>query len=118
MGWQSQTEDWLAISDAAILLSNNEAVPLSMIEAGFAHLPVIATNVGSMSDVVIDGVNGYLVEENLTEIINRVLTLANDANLRNRFGIMGAQLALEHFSVNSMVSAHQDIYSQLLNRTL
>jgi glycosyltransferase involved in cell wall biosynthesis len=51
IGWQSHTEDWLAISDAAILLSDNEAVPLAMIEAGFAGLPVVATNVNTAKKV-------------------------------------------------------------------
>ena len=116
IGWQSNIEDWLAISDVAILLSSNEAVPLAMIEAGHAHLPVIATNVGSMSDVVFDGVNGYLVEENLNAIADRVLSLAHDKEKRQRFGSKGAQIASERFSVNAMVLAHQEIYSRLMNR--
>jgi len=114
VGWQNRTEDWLAASDAAILLSDNEAVPLSMIEAGYAGLPVIATRVGSMSDVVIDEVNGFLVEANLDAIIEKVLLVAKDASLRHRLGSNGRNLAIEHFSVGAMISRHDEIYSKLM----
>lgn len=116
IGWQTRIEDWLAVSDAGILLSDNEAVPLAMIEAGYASLPVIATNVGSMVDVVIDDVNGYLVETNTDEIIQKVLSLAKDTNLRQKMGANGRELAVEHFSVQAMISKHEEIYSQLMSR--
>ena len=116
VGWQSRIEDWLAASNVAILLSDNEAVPLAMIEAGYASLPVIATNVGSMSDVVIDEVNGYLVETNISEIIEKVLLMAQDASQREQMGGKGRELATEHFSVAAMISKHEEIYSQLMNR--
>jgi glycosyltransferase involved in cell wall biosynthesis len=116
IGWQTRIEDWLAASDAGILLSDNEAVPLAMIEAGYAGLPVIATEVGSMADVVINQVNGYLVETNTGDIIEKVLSIALDANLRKQMGIKGKELAIEHFSVAVMISKHEEIYSQLMDR--
>jgi glycosyltransferase involved in cell wall biosynthesis len=116
VGWQSNIEDWLAASDAAILLSDNEAVPLAMIEAGYAGLPVIATNVGSMSDVVIDGVNGYLVEANMNEIFEKTILIAKNPSLRDQMGSNGRNLAIEHFSVKAMISKHEEIYSQLMGR--
>lgn len=117
IGWQTRIEDWLAASDAAILLSDNEAVPLAMIEAGYAGLPVIATNVGSMADVVIDQVNGYLVETRTDDIIEKVLSIALDANLRRQMGIKGKELATECFSVAAMISKHEEIYSQMMGRS-
>jgi glycosyltransferase involved in cell wall biosynthesis len=116
VGWQSNIEDWLAASDAAILLSDNEAVPLAMIEAGYAGLPVIATNVGSMADVVIDGVNGYLVEANLNDIFEKTILIAKNPSLRHQMGSNGRNLAIEHFSVNAMIAKHEEIYSQLMGR--
>jgi glycosyltransferase involved in cell wall biosynthesis len=114
IGWESHTEDWLAISDAAILLSDNEAVPLAMIEAGFAELPVIATNVGSMSDVVINDVNGFLVELSTAEISKNVFLLGRNESLRRIMGLYGNALAFERFSVEAMISKHQEIYSKLM----
>jgi glycosyltransferase involved in cell wall biosynthesis len=114
IGWESHTEDWLAVSDAAILLSDNEAVPLAMIEAGFAELPVIATNVGSMSDVVINDVNGFLVELSTAEISQKVILLARNETLRRKLGINGKTLASERFSIEAMISKHEEIYFKLM----
>jgi glycosyltransferase involved in cell wall biosynthesis len=114
LGWESHTQDWLAISDCAILLSDNEAVPLAMIEAGLAGLPVIATNVGSMSDVVVDGLNGYLVEPLIEEIKSGVKALVESAELRESFGKKGRELAQERFSVDAMIQRHREIYSQAI----
>jgi glycosyltransferase involved in cell wall biosynthesis len=114
LGWESHTQDWLAISDCAILLSDNEAVPLAMIEAGLAGLPVIATNVGSMSDVVVDGLNGYLVEPLIEEIKSGVIALVESAELRESFGKKGRDLARDRFSVDAMIQRHREIYSQAI----
>jgi len=114
IGWESNTEDWLAVSDAAILLSDNEAVPLAMIEAGFAGLPVVATNVGSMADVVIDEENGFLVGLKIDEIAEKVLLIAKNDSLRLQMGLISKTLASERFSVEAMISKHQEIYSKLM----
>lgn len=116
LGWESHTEDWLAISDAGILLSDNEAVPLAMIEAGLAGLPVIATNVGSMGDVVKDQINGFLVNPNIDEITSKVIELSENPVLRKNLGKNGKELAGAHFSVEAMVESHQEIYSQVIQR--
>jgi glycosyltransferase involved in cell wall biosynthesis len=114
IGWESHTEDWLAISDAAILLSDNEAVPLAMIEAGFAGLPVVATNVGSMADVVKNDVNGFLVGLSTGEIAQKVISLAKNEALRRDLGLRGKALASERFSIEAMISKHEEIYSKLM----
>ena len=114
IGWQSRTEDWLAVSDAAILLSDNEAVPLAMIEAGFAGLPVVATNVGSMADVVKNDVNGFLVGLSTGEIAHKVISLAKNKALRRDLGLRGKTLASERFSIDTMISKHEEIYFKLM----
>lgn len=114
LGWESHTEDWLAISDAGILLSDNEAVPLAMIEAGLAGLPVIATNVGSMGDVVENKINGYLVEPNIDEIASRVVEISKSVELRKELGARGKELTQQRFSVEAMIKRHEEIYSQAI----
>jgi glycosyltransferase involved in cell wall biosynthesis len=114
LGWESHTEDWLAISDAAILLSDNEAVPLAMIEAGLAGLPVIATNVGSMGDVVQNGINGFLVDPIVREIATKIAALSESPDLRKNLGERGKELARQRFSVETMIKRHVEIYSQVI----
>jgi len=77
---------------------------------------VIATNVGSMADVVIDGVNGILTSTKIEEIAAAVMTLAEQPKLREEMGTAGQDLARSRFSTQAMISAHQDIYSQLMLR--
>ncbi len=115
LGWRSNPRQWLAISDMAILLSDNEAVPLAMIEAGFASLPVVATGVGSMADVVFDGVNGFLTSTKIDDIAKAVFKLADDPGLRKEMGSIGQKLAQEKFSTRAMISAHEAIYSHLIH---
>lgn len=114
LGWESHTEDWLAVSDVAILLSDNEAVPLAMIEAGLAGLPVVATNVGSMGDVVENGKNGFLVDPLVTEIAAGIIALSESPELRKNLGIRGRELARQRFSVETMIKRHEEIYSQAI----
>jgi glycosyltransferase involved in cell wall biosynthesis len=114
LGWESHTEDWLAISDAAILLSDNEAVPLAMIEAGLVGLPVIATNVGSMGDVVKNGINGFLVDPIINEIASKIISLSESPELRKSLGDRGKELARQRFSVEAMIKRHEEIYSQAI----
>jgi glycosyltransferase involved in cell wall biosynthesis len=114
LGWESHTADWLAISDAAILLSDNEAVPLAMIEAGLAGLPVIATDVGSMGDVVENGINGFLVDPIVKDIAAKIVALLESADLRKNLGNRGKELALQKFSVETMINRHEEIYSQVI----
>ena len=114
LGWESHTEDWLKISDAAILLSDNEAVPLAMIEAGLAGLPVIATNVGSMGDVVENGINGFLVDPIVKEIATKIAALSESPELRKNLGEKGKELARQRFSVETMIKRHVEIYSQVI----
>lgn len=114
LGWESHPEDWLAISDAGILFSDNEAVPLAMIEAGLAGLPVIATCVGSMGDVVENEINGYLVEPNINEITSRVVEISKSPELRKELGGRGKEIARQRFSVEAMINRHQEIYYQAI----
>jgi glycosyltransferase involved in cell wall biosynthesis len=70
-----------------------------------------------MSDVVIDNVNGYLVETSMDKIIEKVLLISEDASLREQMGAKGRELAIENYSVSAMISKHEQIYSQLISRS-
>ena len=58
LGWRSDIPKLIAASDIAILTSDNEAVPLTLIEASMAGVPLVSTNVGSVSDVLVNDLNG------------------------------------------------------------
>ena len=60
LGWRKDIAKIFAASDIAILTSDNEGIPLTLIQAAQAGLPIVATAVGSISDVVINESTGYL----------------------------------------------------------
>lgn len=87
----------LADADALVLPSFAEGVPVTLMEAMASGLPVLATRVGGISELVEDGVSGYLVPPgNVEELTARLRDLLGDPELRQRMGAAGrAKVAAE-----------------------
>jgi glycosyltransferase involved in cell wall biosynthesis len=113
VGWTDPRVFWSA-ADIAVLTSENEAAPYSLIEAGLAGLPAVATDVGAVGEVVIDGVNGYLLSRNAELLADTVNRLAQDFTQREMMGIQARNRALEFFSPETMVRRHLEVYSEAL----
>jgi glycosyltransferase involved in cell wall biosynthesis len=72
LGWRNDIGRILSACDIAILCSDNEGIPLTLIQASQAGLPIISTNVGSVSDIVINGETGILTSPNSNSLIKTV----------------------------------------------
>jgi glycosyltransferase involved in cell wall biosynthesis len=114
LGWRNDIDLILSASDIAVLCSDNEGIPLILIQASQAGLPIVSTNVGSVSDIVLDGVTGILTEVSANGLIQGVSKLLVDPDLRARLGESGQMRAREHFSSQAMVERHEELYSQSL----
>lgn len=114
LGWRNDIDKILSASDIAVLCSDNEGIPLTLIQASQAGLPIVSTNVGSVSDIVLDGVTGLLTEVSSKGLIEGVSALLEDPVLGHRFGKAGQERAREFFSSRAMVERHQRLYSQSL----
>ena len=114
LGWRNDIELILSAADIAILCSDNEGIPLTLIQASQAGLPIVSTDVGSVSDIVIDGVTGYLTDVSSEGLIQGISTLLENPELRHAFGKAGQERAREFFSSRAMVERHQRLYSQSL----
>lgn len=98
LGVRHDVARWLAESDVAIVPSASESFGLSALEALAAGLPVVATRVGGLSDVVRDGETGLLAEVGDVEgLAARLLRLARDPDLRARMGASARLDALSRF---------------------
>lgn len=87
LGERNDVAALLAQSDVFVLPTKSESLPLSVLEAMRAGLPVIASNVGGVAELVEQGVNGFLVEaENVQDMSERLLSLLNNVELRRRMG--------------------------------
>lgn len=114
LGWQSDMETVLSAADFFILTSDNEGTPLSLIQAGMAGLPVIATNVGSVSEVLMGGESGILVEANVNHIVNAIEKLVSSKELRESLGKKAKKFTLENFGVKRLVMDHERLYKSRL----
>ena len=114
LGWQSDMETVLSAADFFILTSDNEGTPLSLIQAGMAGLPVIATNVGSVSEVLMGGESGILVEANVNQIVNAIEKLVSSKELRESLGKKAKKFTLENFGVKRLVMDHERLYKSRL----
>ncbi len=115
LGWRSDIPKLIAASDIAVLTSDNEAVPLTLIEASMAGVPLVSTNVGSVSDVLVHEVNGYLVDSEPAALADALQKLAIDPVLREIMGKAGRDRTSRYFSLEKMCADHTELY-QLLHR--
>ena len=110
LGWTNPEIIWSA-SDIALLTSDNEAQPISLIEASYSSLPIVAQNVGSVSEVVDDGVTGILVSD-YKESVAGLEKLIENIELRLSLGSAGRAYAKSRFSPAQFISGHEAAYSK------
>ena len=116
LGWREDIEVVLAAADFVILTSDNEGTPLSLIQAGMVGIPVVATNIGSTNEIVVDGQTGFLTDLFVEQLAQAVTKLVSDSDLRAKMGAAGKQYTLARYGVERLVKVHQDLYLRLLNR--
>jgi glycosyltransferase involved in cell wall biosynthesis len=109
LGWQ-KASDLLPITDIFLSTSKNEGIPIAMIEAQLAGIPIVATDVGSVSEVVINYKTGILCDGNEKQLINAIKRLAQDRKLRGIFSKNAKSIAYKNFATSNFISSHKDIY--------
>lgn len=116
--WHTEMDIVLAGLDIITLTSHNEGTPLSLIEAQAAGKPVISTNVGGVSDVVMDNQCGYLIEPgNADYFAAAILKLIEHPELREYFGAQGGLFVHEKFSFQRLVRDMSGYYYDLLEKS-
>lgn len=119
MGWVEGPALVAAFAEAQVLVlpSWAEGLPNAMIEAMAARLAVVITRVGSVPDVVTDGVHALLVPPRDAAALKVALTrVIEDPVLRQRLATAGHELAATRFDVESAVEAMVQEFSALLPR--
>ena len=112
-GYQSsgQVADWLSRADVVVLPSLAEGVPVVLMEAMAAGVPVVATNVGGTSELVADGVNGFLVPPGVPDaLVHRIRQLLDDADLRTRLGRAGQDTVAGAFDIDRETAQLQRLF--------
>jgi glycosyltransferase involved in cell wall biosynthesis len=101
-------------SDIYILPSYSEGLPIAMLEAMAAGLPIISTPVGSIPEVIEEGVNGYLIKPgDFYELADRILVLARDKKLRQRMGENNAEKIRKENDLKIIMEKVGEIYREI-----
>jgi glycosyltransferase involved in cell wall biosynthesis len=115
LGWQRDMKPVYQGWDIFAMPSLTEAFPMAALEAMAQRLPVVATNVGGLPEMVDEGRTGYLVPPSHPEALaNTLRTLILDADRRQQMGAAGYRRVQEHFSVDRMIAQTAGIYRSLL----
>lgn len=118
LGWQRDLEAVMPRWDVFVLPSLEEGFGMAALEAMAAGLPVVATAVGGVPELVEDGRTGWLVPPADSDALaGRLRTLLLHPELRRALGAAGRTRARQHFSMDQMVARIAEIYDRILDRS-
>jgi len=117
LGWVADVGQVYAAADLLLLTSDNEGMPVSLIEAGMCGTPTVATDVGSVAEVLLDGRTGRVVATDAAAIAEAALELLADPSRRARLGEAAATYTREEFGMSRLVRTTEDTYLRLLKRS-
>jgi glycosyltransferase involved in cell wall biosynthesis len=112
LGWNDDVSLVLAALDIVALTSDNEGAPNSLVEAASAGVPVVTTDVGSVREIVADGVTGLVAGDD-TSLVAAVRRLVSDSALRESFGRVAPVHIAERCSMRAYIDVHEALYLRL-----
>jgi glycosyltransferase involved in cell wall biosynthesis len=112
LGW-TDAPKLFAASDVILSTSENEGMPIALIEAQLASKPVVATKVGGVAEVVINNKTGFVTGKNTEELAKVLKKLIDSKALRTTQGKAAKAHATKAFSVEKMIEAHVSLYKKL-----
>jgi glycosyltransferase involved in cell wall biosynthesis len=106
----------LKISDLFVLPSLSEGLPISLLEAMATGLPLVATRVGGIPELIEEGKNGYLVPSSDTHALGQaILSFLDDPEKMHQAGLAGRELLEKQFSQTAMVQKTEELYLDLIH---
>ncbi len=114
-GERDDIPELLKISDLFVLPSVSEGLPISLLEAMAARLPLVATRVGGIPELIEDGKTGYLVpSKDDRALAQAILSFLDDPEKMRRAGLAGRARLEERFSQSAMVCKTEALYRDLI----
>jgi glycosyltransferase involved in cell wall biosynthesis len=112
LGCRNDVPDLLAACDLSVLPSESEGLPNAILEAMAAGVPVVATCVGGIPEIIENGQNGLLVPpQNPQALAEAILRILRDSNLAMRLACAGQERTRAHFSFDRVVRELQQLYT-------
>jgi glycosyltransferase involved in cell wall biosynthesis len=115
LGMSSEVPALLQSADAYVLSSQEEALPIAVLEAAATALPIVTTDVGDCSLVVKDGVTGFVVPARHSELLAKAMARMEDtdADARYQMGELARAHVLKEFSMEALVDRWEQLYQGL-----
>jgi glycosyltransferase involved in cell wall biosynthesis len=111
-GWVDNVGDYLAAFDLFILPSNKEGIGGILLDAMDRALPIIASRVGGLPEIVKDGENGILIDPRSPDQLEQsILRLYEDPDLRRALGAQGREFSRD-FTADAMAARYLELYRQ------
>jgi len=113
LGERHDVEALLEQFDIFALTSLTEGFSVALVEAAWTGLPIVATDVGGNSEIVQDGITGYLTEPgNVQDVTQKIEKLLSDDQLRRSFGSLSRSRAEENWTLELMRKRYQCVYQK------
>ena len=117
LGWRADAADIMAAFDVLLMPSLWEGFGLVLLEAMSRRLPVIASRVSAIPEIVVDGETGILFAARDVDALTKgIMRLLSDRALRKHMGLLGAARLEEAFSVERMASGTMAVYERAMRR--
>jgi N-acetyl-alpha-D-glucosaminyl L-malate synthase BshA len=118
VGNQANRDEYLGVADIFILPSELESFGLAALEAQACEVPVIATRIGGIPEVVTDGETGYLSDvKDVDKMSHDTLTLLHDERVRRAFGEKGREMAVQRYSTEQIIPHYISFYEKIISRS-
>ncbi|MBK8465500.1 MAG: N-acetyl-alpha-D-glucosaminyl L-malate synthase BshA [Chloracidobacterium sp.] len=117
VGKQANIADYLGVADVFLLPSELESFGLAALEAQACEVPVIATRIGGIPEVVNDGESGFLSDVGDVEKMTKdTIHLLKDEELRRSFGEKGRELAVQRYSTSKIIPQYIAFYEKIVQK--
>jgi N-acetyl-alpha-D-glucosaminyl L-malate synthase BshA len=116
VGEQQDLPTWLSAAGVFLLPSSQESFGMAALEAMACEVPVVASRVGGLPEVIDDGVTGYLCDaDDVDGMIEKTIEVLNDAPGRVRIGRAAADVVRSKYSAEAIVPMYEDFYERTVN---
>ncbi|OQX12882.1 MAG: hypothetical protein BWK76_17025 [Desulfobulbaceae bacterium A2] len=116
VGQQENVAEWMAAADMFALPSHYEGLSNAMLEAMASGLPVIATRVSAVDELIVETKAGVGVDVgNMRQFASALVQLSLDSSLRQAMGRAGRQVIEKRYSIDEIARRHEQLYEKLLS---
>ncbi len=116
-GWIEKTKaaSYIAHADVLLMPSYQESFGVAALEAAAYGLPIIATNVGGVPEIVKDGISGILIEPgDESALAGAMVHLGNDFHVRKKMGAAGREYVRRHYAWDECLDKMEKVYQKIL----